>query len=120
MSGSRYLAMMAELTSWQREPPFTERAGGRAGKADRYLRQARSTLKRRLRRAGRDDHRLHQARKAAKRARYAAELVEPVLGKPARRQVKQAKKLQELLGRHQDSVLAAAVLRDLGASADGR
>jgi CHAD domain-containing protein len=118
MSGSRYLAMMAELTSWQREPPFTTRARRQADKADRYLRQARSTLERRLRRAGRDDHRLHQARKAAKRTRYAAELAQPVLGKPARRQVERAKELQELLGRHQDGVLAAAVLRELGRSAD--
>jgi CHAD domain-containing protein len=121
MSGSRYLAMMAELTGWQREPPFTARAGRRADKADRYLRQAHSTLESRLRRAGRDggdDHRLHQARKAAKRARYAAELVEPVLGKPARRQRERAKELQELLGQHQDDVLAAALLHELGRSAE--
>ncbi|HJQ00479.1 MAG TPA: CYTH and CHAD domain-containing protein [Jatrophihabitans sp.] len=120
MSGSRYLAMMAELARWQREPPFTARAADRADKADRYLRQARSTLKRRLRRAGRDgdDHRMHQARKAAKRVRYAAELAEPVLGKPARRQRKRAKKLQQLLGRHQDGVLAAQVLGELARSTD--
>jgi CHAD domain-containing protein len=63
---------------------------------------------------------LHQARKAAKQARYAGEAVEPVFGSAAGRLVKQAKEIQEILGAHQDSVVAAEVLRRLGVEAHGR
>lgn len=119
MSGSRYLALRAELTRWHREPPFTARARRPVGKADRYLRAARRQVRRRLHRAGTDDHLLHQARKAAKRARYAAELAEPALGKPARRQRKAAKRLQTRLGQHQDAVTAAGVLLELARTVEG-
>ena len=46
----------------------------------------------------------------AKRARYAAETALPALGGKARRQAADAKKLQELLGDHHDSVVARTVL----------
>lgn len=119
MSGSRYLALRAELTHWHRQPPFTDRGRQSVGKADRYLRAARRTVRRRLAKAGSDDHLLHQARKAAKRLRYAAELAEPALGKPARQQRKRAKRLQTALGQRQDAVTAAGVLRELARTADG-
>ncbi|MFC9331489.1 CHAD domain-containing protein [Kitasatospora sp. NPDC057015] len=65
------------------------------------------------------DTTLHEARKAAKRARYAAETAEPVAGRPARRYADRMKAVQELLGEHQDAVVAAAALHGLatGASA---
>ena len=56
----------------------------------------------------------HEARKASKRLRYAAEVAAPVLEKPANRLVKQ---VQELLGDHQDAVVARPVLRDIGIAA---
>ena len=59
---------------------------------------------------------MHRARKAGKRFRYAAELSVPVVGKKASKTVKQAKKLQKLLGDHQDAVVSAEFLRKLGAS----
>lgn len=60
---------------------------------------------------------LHEARKAAKRARYAAEAATPALGKPAKRLAKKVKKVQSLLGDHQDSVVARAALRGLAVQA---
>jgi CHAD domain-containing protein len=48
----------------------------------------------------------HETRKAAKRARYAAELAVPVLGVEAKRLVKDAKRIQEVLGGYQDGVIA--------------
>ncbi|MFE6091291.1 CHAD domain-containing protein [Streptomyces massasporeus] len=60
---------------------------------------------------------LHEARKKAKRTRYAAEAAEPVLGKPAKTMVKSMKALQNLLGEHQDSVMARKALRELSAVA---
>ncbi len=60
---------------------------------------------------------LHEARKAAKRARYAAEAVEPVFGKKARRFGKRMKAVQSVLGDHQDAVTARKVAREIGMSA---
>jgi CHAD domain-containing protein len=60
------------------------------------------------------DEALHDARKAAKRARYAAEVLRPPYGKRARRFAKQQKKLQSVLGDHQDAVIARGTARDLG------
>jgi CHAD domain-containing protein len=56
---------------------------------------------------------LHTARIRAKRARYAAEVAEPVVGKPARRLVNRAKKFQDVAGEHQDAVIAEQTLRGL-------
>jgi CHAD domain-containing protein len=55
---------------------------------------------------------LHGLRLAAKRLRYAAEALEPVAGKPAKRRAKQAARLQDVLGVHHDAVIAADWLRD--------
>jgi CHAD domain-containing protein len=57
------------------------------------------------------DPELHQVRIRAKRARYAAEVVEPGFGKDARKFAKAVTDVQDVLGEHQDSVVAAAWLR---------
>jgi len=49
---------------------------------------------------------LHRARIQAKRLRYAAELSAEVLGKDGRQLVSAAKKFQDVVGAHQDSVVA--------------
>lgn len=54
---------------------------------------------------------LHSVRKKGKRARYAAELA------GRKKLVKRAKKLQDVLGAHQDAVVAAGRLRELAAGA---
>src|SRR6186997_2580502 len=59
------------------------------------------------------DDELHRARIACKRSRYAAELAEAEVGKPARRFVERAKALQDVLGTHQDAIVAEAHLRGL-------
>ncbi|MEV6107255.1 CYTH and CHAD domain-containing protein [Streptomyces sp. NPDC051940] len=60
---------------------------------------------------------MHEARKCAKRARYAAELARPVLGKAAKNFAGDMTTLQELLGDHQDSVVVREALRDIAAQA---
>ena len=52
------------------------------------------------------DIELHVARIHVKRARYAAELAAHELGTPGERFVEAAKKLQDVLGEHQDSTVA--------------
>jgi CHAD domain-containing protein len=48
-----------------------------------------------------------------KRARYAAELAQPTVGRPAERFVARAKKLQDILGEYQDAVVAEECLYTL-------
>jgi CHAD domain-containing protein len=52
------------------------------------------------------DTELHSLRVRGKRARYAGELAEAAVGKKASRFVDRAKKVQDVLGEHQDAVVA--------------
>ncbi len=58
---------------------------------------------------------LHEIRKAVRRARYAAELAEAAGVSGARRYIKRAKVVQDVLGEHQDAVVAAAALTRIDA-----
>ncbi|MGN9840680.1 CYTH and CHAD domain-containing protein [Nonomuraea sp. H19] len=53
---------------------------------------------------------MHDVRKAAKRARYTAEALQPALGKDMARLAKLAEDIQEVLGTHQDGVVAQETL----------
>ena len=131
LDGRRYLRLLDDLDALLADPPLTPLAGGEAGKVlAKPVRRAARRLRRALAAvpaaedaaaedaaAGDRDAAIHEARKAAKRARYAAEAALPALGGKARRQAAGAKKLQELLGDHHDSVVARAVLRDLAGQA---
>lgn len=62
-----------------------------------------------------DAHPWHEARIIAKRARYAAEMVAPVFGRPAKRLAESLEGVTELLGDHQDchvSQLETRVIAD--------
>jgi CHAD domain-containing protein len=123
MRGKRYLALLADLKGWHQRPAFVETTATPAANVDAYVRKAIRALSKRLKQAARADDAdelLHRARKAAKRARYTAELAEPALDKPARRLVKRAKRLQDVLGEHQDSIVASEFLLRLGATAGTR
>ena len=63
------------------------------------------------------DAQLHGARIRAKRARYAAEALAPVAGDGAARFARRAAALQDVLGSHQDAVVAEAWLREAGRTA---
>jgi CHAD domain-containing protein len=58
-----------------------------------------------------DDEDLHRVRIKVKRARYAAELVQPTEGRRGKRFIKAAKEVQDILGEHQDAVVAEAYVR---------
>jgi CHAD domain-containing protein len=59
------------------------------------------------------DDDLHALRIRGKRLRYAAELAEPVGGKPVRKLIRATKEFQDILGDHQDTVVAEAEVRRL-------
>jgi CHAD domain-containing protein len=66
------------------------------------------------------DAALHQIRIRAKRARYAAEAVAPAVGRDAQRFAKRIADVQDLLGEHQDAVVAEEWLRaQLGPGVNG-
>lgn len=120
----RYRRLLEALDELVTRPPFTKAARRRAGRrlpglvaraaarVDRaaHTADAATTTEQR-------ELLLHEVRKAAKRARYAAESVAPVFGKPAKRMAKRMERLQEVLGEHQDSVVARDALRRLGVAA---
>ena len=54
---------------------------------------------------------IHEIRIKTKRARYAAELAEPIVGKPATRFIKKARIVQDVLGMYQDAIQAEASVR---------
>ena len=118
MDKPRYLQLMATLRDLRTDPPVDDgssvkalrkRAGKAAHKADRRLSEALQVE---------DEALLHRARKAAKRARYAAELVGALAGeRHPKRIVKQYKKMQTVLGDHQDTVVARDVLRRMATGA---
>jgi CHAD domain-containing protein len=63
------------------------------------------------------DAELHEARKVYKQARYAIEVFAPSTGKPGKRLVEVLTALQDVLGAHQDSVVAREVLREVAGTA---
>jgi CHAD domain-containing protein len=61
-----------------------------------------------------EDEPLHEARKRYKQARYAVEVFVPSVGKPAKKLSDRLTDVQDVLGAHQDSVVAREILHDLG------
>ncbi|WFB09594.1 CYTH and CHAD domain-containing protein [Streptomyces sp. LX-29] len=124
LDGERYLALLNTLDALLAAPPLRPAA---ARPPRKVLRKA--VLRDFARLAGRvetalsapagpeRDEAVHAARKAAKRTRYAAEAARPALGKPAKRFAQRMTSVQDVLGDHQDSVVARQALTDLSAEA---
>lgn len=114
LDSARYLTLLDEVAAWVSNPPLA--SGFDERQLRKVVRKARRKARRRLAAglAGDDPALLHRARKAAKRARYATELAQPIRGRKAKRQVKHLKHVQDVLGEHQDSVVARQLLRRLG------
>jgi CHAD domain-containing protein len=60
----------------------------------------------------------HKARKAAKRLRYAIEVVRPLAPKPTERALLSFEHLQDVMGEHQDSIVARQQLLELAREAE--
>lgn len=120
----RYAKLLANLDRVAHDPPRGPQAGAPARDVlPAAVRKAYRQANRRMRRARQAppgqarDVALHEARKSARRARYAAEAARPASGKPARRFARQMKKVQSVIGDHQDTVIARQASRDLGIGA---
>ncbi len=117
MRGPRYTALLDRLVDAARAPRLRSRRAD-----DEVLRHVARRTWKHLRDAvdaltdPPEDPALHAVRKRAKRARYAAEAVEPVFGKQARAFARALTEIQDVLGEHQDAVVAAGWLRDTAAN----
>jgi CHAD domain-containing protein len=125
LDSERYTRLIASLEVLLSVGKLSERASRRPGKAFKKI-LARDTA--RLDRAvaglpaaspGSVPARaagLHEVRKAAKRLRYSAELAATVsgAGRQVRKRAKAARRIQTILGLHHDTVMARALLSELG------
>jgi CHAD domain-containing protein len=122
LNSERYRKLIGRIHHWRSDPPFTPAADSPTDAIAAAIKTAKKKARKRLstavavRRAEeRSDELFHRARKASKRYRYAVEAAVPVWGPKADKIVAQRKDLQDLLGNHQDGIVSAAFLRELGA-----
>ena len=118
LSTDRYDALIEALISSAHEPRFVEDHPTFAGRAARGV--VSDLVAKRWRRLHHDsralvpdspDEDLHEVRILAKRCRYAAEAASKVCGRDARRFGKAIADVQQVLGNHQDTVVAETWLR---------
>ncbi len=114
MESQRYAALLARLVDAAADPLLTRESSRPARKlVPRIVAKPWRRLVRAVEAAGTDPApaELHAVRIRAKRARYAVEVAAPIVGRPARDLARGLKGLQELLGEHQDTVVAESWLR---------
>ena len=110
MSDERYFRLLDALERADQAPDTASTVSlpEIAAKAFGKLRKAAKALPKHP-----SDDELHRVRIETKRARYAAELGEPALKKAGTRFVTRAKVLQDVIGDHQDAVVAEERIREL-------
>ena len=115
----RYFALVDRLTE-RIEGPLPEASAGisLADIAASEFKRLRKSVEK-LPEAPSDED-LHAVRIKLKRARYTAELAQASVGRLARRFIDTARKVQDILGEHQDAVVAEERLRVLLEGAPGR
>ncbi len=125
LDSPRYLALLDALDGLLADPPLTKLAAKPAAKElPRQLSRSFHRMQKHMtvadtRTGAQRDLELHEVRKAGKRMRYATEAAEPALGRAAGKLISHTRDVQEVLGDHQDAVVAAPVLRELGIAAAG-
>lgn len=122
LASARYLTLLDDLVDAARRPRLLLRVDDHedAGVLRGLVRQPWDHLERTVDDLAPEppDDDLHAVRIRAKRARYAAEAVEPAFGKPARGFARAITEVQDVLGEHQDAVVAAEWLRTAAARSD--
>jgi len=118
LQGERYRTLLASMAAAIEFPALKDDAWEPCRKA---LPPLAAAAWQKLKKCGRDldaaspDADFHQVRKLAKRARYTAELIAPALGsrtaKDAKRFIRLTTQLQDILGEHQDAIVAATELQ---------
>lgn len=121
LESTRYLDLRNSLDALVLDPPWSALADASVGEAaPRLLRKELRRFDQRTRAAAQAEHvteALHEARKAAKRLRFAAETLQPVVGKPARRLARASKRVTNALGELQDIAVSRGELLEFAAAA---
>lgn len=109
LKSARYLDLIRRLQQATVDPTVVESAVTLHDLATRAFKKLRKVI----RQVGSSlsSAKIHEIRIKTKRARYATELAEPVVGKPATRFIKKARVVQDVLGMHQDALQAEAHVR---------
>lgn len=110
LTSQRYLTLLDTIVAGAQAPPLTGDADAKAADVLPPLaHNAWRKLAKALDSIGQDtpNAELHQARILAKQARYACEACALAFGKPAKRLATEITRLQDVLGEHQDAVVAA-------------
>ena len=109
LKSARYLDLIRRL----REAPHDPTALEYTVTLRDLAKQEFTKLRNAIRQAGHtpDNATIHDTRIKTKRARYAAELAESMVGKPATRFINKARTVQNILGMHQDAIQAEAHVR---------
>jgi len=109
LKSARYLDLIRRLQQAAQDPTAVESTVTLRDLAKQEFTKLRNTI----RQAGHapNNATIHEARIKTKRARYAAELAEPTVGKPATRFIDKARVVQDVLGMHQDAIQAEAHIR---------
>jgi CHAD domain-containing protein len=121
LASDRYPALLWAVVEAAREPRGRGRRAGRpADRAPALLAEPWRALEVSVKDARRTeaDDALHRVRIDTKQVRYGAEAIVPVAGGGARRFAADAKRLQEVLGEHQDAVTAIRWLTERADRAD--
>lgn len=118
LESDRYLALFERLEAGAQSPAVVDATVSLTDIAGTEFKK----LRRAMQESGPEasDNLLHQIRIQGKRARYAAELAQTSVGKSAKRFLRQAKALQDLLGEHQDALVTEQRLRKLLGQARGK
>jgi CHAD domain-containing protein len=121
LNSERFRKLIGLAHHWRSDVPFIPDASAALKGINPPIKKVSKKANKRLttavaaRRAGEpSDELFHRARKASKRYRYAVEAAEPVWGSKADKIISERKDLQDLLGNHQDAIVSAAFLRELG------
>jgi CHAD domain-containing protein len=107
----RYARLLARLRASLARPPVSTGDISLPAVAAAEFKRLRKAVRALPDRPDADD--LHVVRIKVKRARYAAELVRAIAGKPAERFIDQAKTVQDILGEHQDAVVIEEYLHQI-------
>jgi CHAD domain-containing protein len=111
LDGERYKKLLARLERAVQRPKVVSTDLSLPAVAASQFKKLRKAVKALTKKP--NDNDLHAVRIRVKRARYAAELAQPIVGEPAERFVARTKKLQDILGEYQDAVVAEERLRTL-------
>jgi CHAD domain-containing protein len=109
LKSARYLDLIRRLQQAAHDPTVVESTVTLRDLAKQEFTKLRNAI-RQVGQAS-NNAKIHETRIKTKRARYAAELAEPTVGKPATRFITKARVVQDVLGMHQDAIQAEAHIR---------